>query len=232
MDSQREPERSAPEDPLRQDPKRPKVLHDDAPKEAPPAAKDWEASMRLPHPDITRPTKRQNLVVKFCVDIEAFNSAVGEAKVMQTLRAVPGLQRLRISIALQVAKIFRAIHSHGLVHNDIKGDNLCVRMTPGGPEVTTIDFGITFKGGSLLSWAEDTSKHYAPEMRGRACGESTSLTDVYSIGFFLATLFSDLSPKEALAQWLARSSSADLADRLGLDSLVDALQKEGQRLQR
>lgn len=118
MNSHREPKRSAPEDPLRPDPKRPKMHH----------------------PDITRPTKRQvkylkkdcreaalplwpvraaraalghspvylgagtsgiaflnpakNLVVKFCVDIDAFNSAVGEAKVMQTLRAVPGVQRL------------------------------------------------------------------------------------------------------------------------------------------
>lgn len=137
----------------------------------------------------------------------------------------------RISIALQVARIFRAIHSHDLVHNDIKGDNLCVRMTPGGPEVTVIDFGMTFKSGSLLSWGEDTSMHYAPEMRGRSCGESTSCTDVYSIGFFLATLFPALSAKGALAQWLARSQSAEPADRLGLDSLVDALQEEGQRLQ-
>ncbi|ROT63332.1 protein kinase [Penaeus vannamei] len=93
------------------------------------------------------------------------------------------LPQQRVSIALQVAKISRAIHSHGLVHNDLKGNNLCVRPTPGGLEVTAIDFGMTFKTGSQLTFTDDPTKHYAPEMCGGGLGESTSATDVYSVGF-------------------------------------------------
>jgi len=139
------------------------------------------------------------------------------------------LPQKRVSIALQVAKISRAIHSHGLVHNDLKGNNLCVRPTPGGLEVTAIDFGMTFKTGSRLTFTDDPTKHYAPEMCGGGLGESTSATDVYSVGFLLAPLFPDA--EGALAQWLARSQSAKPADRLGLDALEEALQEEGRRLQ-
>jgi len=60
MASARESERNASEDDLHEpSSKRPRLQDDEVPQEAPPAAKDWKDSMRLPHPDITRPTKRQ-----------------------------------------------------------------------------------------------------------------------------------------------------------------------------
>lgn len=40
-----------------------------------------------------------------------------------------------------------AIHARKVVHNDVKGNNICARRTPAGFEVTVIDFGMAKKAG-------------------------------------------------------------------------------------
>ncbi|XP_050709836.1 uncharacterized protein LOC126994550 [Eriocheir sinensis] len=47
-----------------------------------------------------------------------------------------------LSVVLQVARTLQELAREGYAHNDIKGDNLCVRNGSQGPEATVIDLGV------------------------------------------------------------------------------------------
>lgn len=58
-----------------------------------------------------------------------------------------------VDLFIKIVETFRAIHAQKYVHNDIKDNNICVRRTPGGFEVTVIDFGLTKPAGYILCLA-------------------------------------------------------------------------------
>lgn len=137
---------------------------------------------------------------------------------------------MKIEIAKQLTRILLDVHDLGLIHNDVKIDNVCVeRVSGGGFKVTLIDFGLSCrKGGSLVfEDAFDPEYHYAPEAYWGAdevpCDE---FFDVYSVGTLMASLFEDKDALDSQVQsWIVDSHEVDPSNRRGLQELLDLLQK-------
>ncbi|GAB3015919.1 serine/threonine protein kinase [Spirosoma pulveris] len=93
-----------------------------------------------------------------------------------------------IRLGLQMASAFRAIHAQGVIHRDIKPDNILYRHLPSGElHFLLTDFGVarlheqsnTLTGQSLMTY-----EYASPEQFNNPKGVSTA-TDYYSLGVVL-----------------------------------------------
>uniref|UniRef100_A0A0P4VPY9 Protein kinase domain-containing protein n=1 Tax=Scylla olivacea TaxID=85551 RepID=A0A0P4VPY9_SCYOL len=72
-----------------------------------------------------------------------------------------------VSVCLQVARTLRKIHLRGVAHNDIKGNNVCVKVSDQGPIATIIDFGLARTIGTRSVYPSAPACRYpwaAPEL--------------------------------------------------------------------
>lgn len=99
-----------------------------------------------------------------------------------------------LAIAQQLATVLSAIHARGVVHRDIKPDNILLQ----GGAVRLADFGLARGSGSLLLTVggAGTPGYMAPEQRD---GTPTKQSDVYSLGATLFHLVTGQRPRDA--QW-------------------------------
>ena len=134
----------------------------------------------------------------------------------QTLRALlndgPLEPRRAVRIAVQVARALEEAEARGVVHRDIKPDNIMVGTNDA---VKVLDFGIArhLTGGTLTipGGFVGTLAYAAPE---QAMGEADHRSDIYSLG---ATLYHALAghppytgtPAEIIAQQRARPAPAE-----------------------
>jgi len=115
------------------------------------------------------------------------------------LKAIARMDMARACrIGAEVADALSAAHAHGIVHRDIKPDNIFLHHPAGGGEMAKLlDFGIakladadatlTVTGGMV-----GTPAYMAPE---RLEGEATDgKTDVYSLGIVLYQMLTGRSP--------------------------------------
>src|SRR5579871_2631937 len=100
-----------------------------------------------------------------------------------------------VAIGLQLADTLEYVHQQGVVHRDVKPENILIR--PDG-QVTLTDFGIATRMGSHrltlshLSDAVGTPEYMAPEqVRGE---RSDARTDVYALGVVLYELLTGEVP--------------------------------------
>lgn len=109
----------------------------------------------------------------------------------QTLQQVlrdgqPPLRR-KVEIALCIARALDHVHSRGLIHRDIKPDNIHIDTSG---RVKLMDFGIVKTSDSSLTrtgYALGTPQFVAPEV---VSGQPvTALADVYSFGVLLFEIF-------------------------------------------
>ena len=114
-----------------------------------------------------------------------------------------------IDVAVQVTKALEAAHAQGMVHRDIKPDNLF--LTKQGV-VKLMDFGLAKpveeeSGGALQSSVTGTSGYMSPE---QARGEALDArSDIYSLGKVLE----ELAPPKKLAPIVGKALAEDPAKR-------------------
>lgn len=72
-----------------------------------------------------------------------------------------------------MAETLNRLHANGIVHNDIKYNNICLKERDEGgeeeegPVVTIIDFGIASKIGHQRAYAKNTMDWLAPELSSK-----------------------------------------------------------------
>jgi tetratricopeptide (TPR) repeat protein len=116
------------------------------------------------------------------------------------------------SIGLDVAKALSAVHRAGLLHRDIKAENV---MREEGGRILLMDFGLSGLEHRQTDIA-GTPNYMAPELfRG---GQSTAASDIYSMGVLLYYLLAGEYPAK-LTGLTALESLARLAQRKPLMDL-------------
>jgi serine/threonine-protein kinase len=137
-----------------------------------------------------------------------------------------------LALLEQVCRALAAAHGRGVVHRDVKPDNVLVERLPDGSErAKLIDFGISHvPGGDRLTRDGEvigTPEYMSPE---QAAGEEVNaLTDVYAVGvlgFELLTGCLPLVGPTAIATLVAHQTQDPVAPGLrrpGLGPEVDRL---------
>jgi serine/threonine protein kinase/Tol biopolymer transport system component len=136
------------------------------------------AAAILNHPNICtvhaiEKTDDQQFIVMECVD-------------GKTLREIVPVKKMQdaITYAIQIAEALQEAHSHGIVHRDIKAENIMVNSKN---QVKVMDFGLAKLKGSLkltkTSSTIGTLAYMAPEqIQG---GEVDARSDIFSFGIVL-----------------------------------------------
>lgn len=102
-----------------------------------------------------------------------------------------------VLVALQIATALEATHATGVVHRDLKPDNILLDEGPAGDRVKLVDFGLSkaLDGSQDMTGAGEVlgTPHYmAPEqVRGDAVD---ARTDIYSFGVVLYEMFTGHIP--------------------------------------
>lgn len=171
-----------------------KVLHVATPEQLLRLFREAQAQARLDHPNI-------------CRILELGNQATNPYIVMQLIQG-PSLGDLRPDLSHQelarilaeVADAVHAAHLSGLVHRDLKPQNILVETLPDGTRKPfVVDFGLArtldFQD-QTLSWAvAGTPAFMSPE---QAKGEApTVASDIFGLGATLYALLSGTPPFEA-----------------------------------
>lgn len=141
-------------------------------------------------PGIVRLLDTFTMGAHFCLVLERLYPRlldwVAESAALVPSATMHELRKISYQVLVSVA----FLHSHGLVHADIKPDNLLLRQPPGSPGLSTalVDLGGAFSTtetnmDALLAEVQ-TLPYRAPEVAlGLACGETV---DEWSVGVVLA----------------------------------------------
>jgi tetratricopeptide (TPR) repeat protein/TolB-like protein len=131
------------------------------------------------------------------------------------------------ALGIDVCRALAAVHAAGLVHGDIKAQNV---MREDGGRLVLMDFGAGRVQGSGAANVAGTPMYLAPEVL--AGGPPTPRSDIYSVGVLLFHLLTDAYPCTAADLDGLRAAHAS-GERVWLrdlrpdlpDSLVDAIER-------
>jgi eukaryotic-like serine/threonine-protein kinase len=108
--------------------------------------------------------------------------------------AVPALRA--IGIARQVLSGLSHAHAHGIIHRDVKPDNIMVESTAAEDHVRILDFGLAKLLGSQADLTQGlavgTPNYMAPEQLSE--GAVNERTDVYAVGIVLFEMLTGRKP--------------------------------------
>jgi serine/threonine protein kinase len=93
-------------------------------------------------------------------------------------------------IVMNILHGLDAIHQKGIVHCDIKPENVKIGISPDGKTITSvkiIDFGLSRPIGKIQQWSAGTHDYMAPEV---ANGKSKDFSlDIWSLGILMYAMF-------------------------------------------
>jgi serine/threonine-protein kinase len=114
------------------------------------------------------------------------------------LPAIPLPEATAIHYIRQIGAALQVVHKNGLLHRDIKPDNIILRQ--GTQEVVLIDFGIAreFTSGVQQTHTGIVSEGYAPIEQYLTQAPRTPATDVYGLAATLYALLTARVPLPAL----------------------------------
>jgi eukaryotic-like serine/threonine-protein kinase len=100
----------------------------------------------------------------------------------------------------QVADVLEHIHARGVIHGDVKADNVLIMEEHDGPRrrevVRVLDFGLAQRHGTQQSRVDATPHYAAPErVQG---GIATEATDIYALGVLGYQLLSGKLPFDGM----------------------------------
>ena len=123
----------------------------------------------------------------------------------QSLERALRVQRLELKkallITIELAKILDQLHAAGVIHKDLKPQNIVVRLDP--LTVHLIDFGIAIRLTQETQQAatpgalEGTLTHMSPEQTGRMNRVIDARSDFYSLGVTLYEMLTGVLPFNA-----------------------------------
>jgi serine/threonine-protein kinase len=114
------------------------------------------------------------------------------------LPGIPLAEATAIHYIRQIGAALQVVHNNGLLHRDIKPDNIILRQ--GTQEVVLIDFGIAreFNNGAKQTHTGLVSEGYAPIEQYLTQAQRTAATDVYGLAATLYALLTAQVPIPAL----------------------------------
>ncbi len=114
------------------------------------------------------------------------------------LPGIPLAEATAIHYIRQIGAALQVVHNNGLLHRDIKPDNIILRQ--GTQEVVLIDFGIAreFNNGAKQTHTGLVSEGYAPIEQYLTQAQRTTATDVYGLAATLYALLTAQVPIPAL----------------------------------
>ena len=166
-------------------------------------------------------------------------TSAGPALILELLKGTPLDEYLLsakltlqegIALAIKITTALAAIHSHKIVHKDIKPHHVFFDTDSG--EVCLFDFGIATRLGHIAMQAggpiglEGTLAYLSPEQTGRVNQSPDRRSDLYSLGVLLYELFTgvlpftSIDPMELLYSHVARRP---LAPHLRSPQIPEAL---------
>ncbi len=158
--------------------------------------KEYELGTRLDTPLVLKPLALESHHGTPALVLEDF-----EGRSLAELRGAPLDRRRFLPIASRLAAALAAVHERGVIHKDIKPENIVLH--PGTGEVRLIDLGLA----SLLPAAQQEVQGYrviegslpylSPEQTGRTSWSIDARTDLYSLGVTLYELSAGQLPFQA-----------------------------------
>jgi serine/threonine-protein kinase len=114
------------------------------------------------------------------------------------LPGIPLSEEIAIHYIRQIGAALQVVHNNGLLHRDIKPDNIILRQ--GTQEVVLIDFGIAreFNSGVKQTHTGFVSEGYAPIEQYLTQAPRTTATDVYGLAATLYALLTGQVPTPSL----------------------------------
>ncbi|MBD2355032.1 protein kinase [Tolypothrix sp. FACHB-123] len=114
------------------------------------------------------------------------------------LPGIPLPEATAIHYIRQIGAALQVVHNNGLLHRDVKPDNIILRQ--GTQEVVLIDFGIAreFNGGVRQTHTGMVSEGYSPIEQYLTQAPRTPATDVYGLAATLYALLTAQVPMPAL----------------------------------
>ncbi|BAT53200.1 Serine/Threonine protein kinase [Nostoc sp. NIES-3756] len=114
------------------------------------------------------------------------------------LPAIPLPEETAIHYIRQIGAALQVVHNNGLLHRDVKPDNVILRQ--GTQEVVLIDFGIAreFNSGVRQTHTGLVSEGYSPIEQYLTQAQRTPATDVYGLAATLYALLTGQVPLPAL----------------------------------
>lgn len=110
-------------------------------------------------------------------------SYAGATTLEQALRAGSWSEAKAVAVAVSVCRRVEEIHAKGLIHNDLKADNVMLHKAL---DVSVIDLGAATPEGGVVGYEIDSSfrgEYLAPELLSG--GASSRASDAFAVGFLL-----------------------------------------------